>query len=69
MSGADGGASWRRHPMLRAPYRRRWLVLLAAAATVILLHDGGGPREQTLVALESLLPWLIEQGYSFAPPA
>lgn len=36
---------------------------------VILLHDGGGPREQTLAALESLLPWLLEQGYTFAPPA
>jgi peptidoglycan-N-acetylglucosamine deacetylase len=36
---------------------------------VILFHDGGGQRGQTLAALESLLPWLVEQGYRFTPPA
>lgn len=41
---------------------------------VILLHDAGGNREQTLAALEVLLPRLVEQGYRFgfpgaAPPA
>lgn len=41
---------------------------------VILLHDGGGNREQTLAALEVLLPRIVEQGYRFgfpvaAPPA
>lgn len=35
---------------------------------VILLHDGGGRREQTIAALEQLLPWLIEQGYRFTFP-
>lgn len=36
---------------------------------VVLFHDGGGRREQTIAVLETLLPWLVEQGYSFAPPA
>ncbi|MEJ7702985.1 MAG: polysaccharide deacetylase family protein [Geodermatophilaceae bacterium] len=36
---------------------------------VILLHDGGGNRDQTLAALEILLPRLVEQGYQFGFPA
>lgn len=36
--------------------------------SVILLHDGGGNREQTVAALEELLPWLVEQGYQFDIP-
>ncbi|WP_214405829.1 polysaccharide deacetylase family protein [Pseudonocardia lacus] len=35
---------------------------------VVLLHDGGGPREQTVEALEELLPWLAAQCYSTAFP-
>ena len=35
---------------------------------VVLLHDGGGRRDQTVAALEQLLPWLVEQGYGFALP-
>ncbi len=35
---------------------------------VILLHDGGGHRDQTLAALEQLLPWLVGQGYEFGFP-
>lgn len=35
---------------------------------VILLHDGGGRREQTVAALERLLPWLAAQGYGFGFP-
>lgn len=35
---------------------------------VILLHDGGGNREQTLAALELLLPRLVEHGYRFGFP-
>lgn len=35
---------------------------------VVLLHDGGGRREQTVAALERLLPWLVEHGYAFAFP-
>lgn len=35
---------------------------------IVLLHDGGGRREQTLAALEILLPWLVEQGYTFTTP-
>ena len=35
---------------------------------VILLHDGGGQRDQTVAALSQLLPWLIDQGYTFDVP-
>nr|WP_255731381.1 polysaccharide deacetylase family protein [Solibacillus sp. MA9] len=32
---------------------------------VVLFHDGGGNREQTVQALEKILPELKKQGYSF----
>lgn len=35
---------------------------------VVLLHDGGGPRGQTVGAVEELLPWLADRGYSFVAP-
>jgi peptidoglycan/xylan/chitin deacetylase (PgdA/CDA1 family) len=35
---------------------------------IILLHDGGGPREQTVAALEQLIPWLADRGYRFGFP-
>jgi peptidoglycan/xylan/chitin deacetylase (PgdA/CDA1 family) len=35
---------------------------------IVLMHDGGGPREQTVAALETLLPWLVEHGYRFTFP-
>jgi peptidoglycan-N-acetylglucosamine deacetylase len=34
----------------------------------ILFHDGGGNRAQTVAALEQILPWLKEQGYTFGYP-
>ena len=36
--------------------------------SIILLHDGGGPREETLTALEQLVPWLAGQSYRFGFP-
>ncbi|MFJ7591189.1 polysaccharide deacetylase family protein [Streptomyces sp. NPDC097617] len=35
----------------------------------VLFHDGGGDRSETVAALKEYLPWLTEQGYSFAFPA
>ncbi|GGX82654.1 hydrolase [Streptomyces hiroshimensis] len=35
---------------------------------VVLFHDGGGNRGQTVAALEQLLPWFKEQGYTFGYP-
>jgi peptidoglycan/xylan/chitin deacetylase (PgdA/CDA1 family) len=35
---------------------------------IVLLHDGGGSREQTVAALEKLIPWLVERGYRFGFP-
>jgi peptidoglycan/xylan/chitin deacetylase (PgdA/CDA1 family) len=36
---------------------------------VVLLHDGGGDRQQTVTAVEQVLPWLVAQGYEFDLPA
>ncbi|WP_406294585.1 polysaccharide deacetylase family protein [Embleya sp. NBC_00888] len=36
---------------------------------IILMHDAGGDRAQTLTALKQLLPWLVQQGYTFDFPA
>ena len=35
---------------------------------VVLLHDGGGKRNQTVEALNQLLPWFAAQGYRFDFP-
>ena len=35
---------------------------------IVLMHDGGGPREETVAALEELIPWLAAQGYRFGFP-
>ncbi|WP_371483941.1 polysaccharide deacetylase family protein [Kitasatospora sp. NBC_00315] len=35
---------------------------------VILMHDGGGDRSQSVAALGQLLPWLVQQGYTFDFP-
>lgn len=32
---------------------------------VVLFHDGGGNRDQTVVALDKIIPTLQEQGYTF----
>jgi peptidoglycan/xylan/chitin deacetylase (PgdA/CDA1 family) len=39
-----------------------------APGAIILMHDGGGPRQQTIGALETLLPWLVDNGYTFGFP-
>ena len=39
-----------------------------APGAIVLMHDGGGPRGQTVAALETLLPWLVEHGYRFTFP-
>ncbi|MGF1428791.1 polysaccharide deacetylase family protein [Kitasatospora sp. LaBMicrA B282] len=36
---------------------------------IILMHDGGGDRSQSVAALGQLLPWLVQQGYTFDFPA
>jgi peptidoglycan-N-acetylglucosamine deacetylase len=40
----------------------------APDGAIILLHDGGGPRDETVDALEQLIPWLVAQGYKFGFP-
>jgi peptidoglycan/xylan/chitin deacetylase (PgdA/CDA1 family) len=40
----------------------------APDGAIILLHDGGGSREETVAALEQLIPWLVAQGYRFGFP-
>jgi peptidoglycan/xylan/chitin deacetylase (PgdA/CDA1 family) len=40
-------------------------LLSAVAGDILLTHDGGGNREQTVVALQSVLPQLREAGLRF----
>jgi peptidoglycan/xylan/chitin deacetylase (PgdA/CDA1 family) len=40
-------------------------ILSVQPGQVILMHDGGGDRSQTVEALGTALPQLVEQGYSF----
>jgi peptidoglycan/xylan/chitin deacetylase (PgdA/CDA1 family) len=40
----------------------------APDGAIILLHDGGGVRDETVEALEQLIPWLAAQGYRFGFP-
>ena len=35
---------------------------------IVLLHDGGGTREETVEAVEQLIPWLAANGYRFGFP-
>lgn len=41
------------------------MILSAQPGQVILMHDGGGDRSQTVAALKTALPKLVEQGYTF----
>ena len=36
--------------------------------SIILEHDGGGDRSQTVAALKTAIPRLLDQGYRFATP-
>ena len=36
--------------------------------SIILEHDGGGDRSQTVAALETVIPRLLDEGYRFATP-
>lgn len=38
---------------------------MASPGNIILMHDGGGDRSQTVEALKTALPYLVEQGYEF----
>ncbi len=40
-------------------------MLFNKPGNIILFHDGGGNREQTVRALEEILPELQKQGYKF----
>lgn len=40
-------------------------ILQAGSGDIVLMHDGGGDRSQTVSALKSALPQLIEKGYKF----
>jgi peptidoglycan/xylan/chitin deacetylase (PgdA/CDA1 family) len=36
--------------------------------SIILEHDGGGDRSQTVTALRTVIPRLLEEGYRFTVP-
>ena len=38
------------------------------AGSIILEHDGGGDRSQTVAALRTVIPRLLDEGYRFAAP-
>jgi peptidoglycan-N-acetylglucosamine deacetylase len=38
------------------------------AGSIILEHDGGGDRSQTVAALKTVIPRLLDEGYRFAAP-
>ena len=57
-------ADWRRPP---AAEIAQHLVDHALDGAVVLLHDGGGNRTQTVKALETALPSLINEGFRFEP--
>jgi peptidoglycan/xylan/chitin deacetylase (PgdA/CDA1 family) len=40
-------------------------ILKATNGNIVLMHDGGGDRSQTVEALRTALPQLVEQGYTF----
>jgi peptidoglycan/xylan/chitin deacetylase (PgdA/CDA1 family) len=41
----------------------------AGTHDVVLLHDAGGNRDQTITALRTALPWLVQRGFQFDFPA
>jgi peptidoglycan/xylan/chitin deacetylase (PgdA/CDA1 family) len=43
-----------------------YILANASPGAIMLMHDGGGERDQTIAALEAVLPRLAEQGYVFA---
>ncbi|GAA2996163.1 polysaccharide deacetylase family protein [Kitasatospora albolonga] len=42
--------------------------LAKGTGPTVLFHDGGGDRSQTYQALEKLLPWFEQQGYTYSYP-
>jgi peptidoglycan/xylan/chitin deacetylase (PgdA/CDA1 family) len=40
-------------------------ILKATNGNIVLMHDGGGDRSQTVEALRTALPQMVEQGYKF----
>ena len=47
---------------------QRQLQLQAPDGGIILMHDGGGDRDETVAALEQLIPWLVAHGYRVRLP-
>ena len=41
------------------------MILSVQSGNVVLMHDGGGDRSQTVEALRTALPQLVEEGYKF----
>ncbi|WP_190815947.1 polysaccharide deacetylase family protein [Saccharopolyspora pogona] len=40
----------------------------ATQGGIVLMHDGGGDRSQTVEAVNQLIPYLLDQGYTFDSP-
>ena len=46
----------------------RTIMRTTQTGSIILEHDGGGDRSQTVAALKTAIPSLLDQGYRFATP-
>ncbi|GGP26592.1 polysaccharide deacetylase family protein [Silvimonas amylolytica] len=43
----------------------RWIQQYIHEEAIILMHDGGGHRDQTVAAVDAVIPWLQKAGYQF----
>ena len=46
----------------------RTIMRTTQTGSIILEHDGGGDRSQTVAALKTVIPRLLDEGYRFATP-
>jgi len=46
-------------------YIERWIQTYIHEEAIILMHDGGGRRDQTVEAVDEVIPWLKAAGYEF----
>jgi peptidoglycan/xylan/chitin deacetylase (PgdA/CDA1 family) len=46
----------------------RTILRTTHSGSIILEHDGGGDRSQTVAALRTVLPRLLDEGYHFVTP-
>lgn len=53
------------HWLFGSHYIERWIQTYIHEEAIILMHDGGGRRDQTVEAVDEVIPWLQAAGYEF----